>query len=148
MDVNIPSLERQKWSCGCSKDRRHKMLVASTNTVYEHLNPSWKDTFSIFANNLAVGFTRLSKADALREFVVLFMWKFDLFLDVQYIVHTPISTNGIKWLLISSILIPYLYIIVGSFSHLCHEIFPRAVFGIFNLSHWIELPYFQERKRI
>lgn len=147
-EINIPSLQRQRWFCGCGKDRRHKMLVASTKTVYEHVNPSWKDTFGIFANNFAVGFMTLSKVDALIDLAGLCMWKFDLFLDIQYIVHTPISTNGIKWLLILSVLIPYCYIILGSFFHSCHEIFPRGVFGIFNLSHWIELPYFQERKRI
>jgi hypothetical protein len=142
MGMNIPSLERQKWSCGCGKDQRHKMLGANSKTVYEHLNPTWKKTFSLFANNFTAGFMTLSIFDLCLDVMGLFMWKFDLFLDVQYLVNTPISANWIKWLLILSMLIPYVYIIGGSCCHKSQEIFPRAVFGIFNVSHWIELPYF------
>jgi hypothetical protein len=84
----------------------------------------------------------LATTDAVLELFGIVYAKFDLFLDIQYVSNTEISTKFIKWLLIVSILLPYIYIVFGTFCHHCHEIVPRVFYGFFGLSHYIEVPYF------
>jgi hypothetical protein len=148
MDFSTPFLERQRWKlCCCGKDLKHRMVGANATTIYDHLHTSNWQFFKQISTNIAVGFMSLTYLDTYLSLQTICLWKFDLYLDITYVIKTPIATEFVKHLLIASIALPYIYIFLGALFNKCSQILPRIIWDLLNVSHFIEVPYFQERNR-
>lgn len=131
---------KRKWiikKC-CKRDLRHRQSWPIFN-FKDFIDPDFKDVREWAINNIKVSYVTMSPFSSFLEFQTFLYFKIDLFLDLAYVITTPMAVEWFSYVMWITIVIPYLIMALGS----CTENKPANVrcltfwAKVFNQEHLI-----------